>query len=80
MICSSCNTEAFAWMAEVFACPVCGSRKYVFPMFIEADLVQHIEQNILEDGESAPGGMRSEDFVEQVHRKRKRVPSDSEMS
>jgi hypothetical protein len=30
MICSTCNTEAFSWLAEIFSCPVCGSDNYHF--------------------------------------------------
>ncbi|KAF1943905.1 hypothetical protein EJ02DRAFT_342204 [Clathrospora elynae] len=31
MVCSTCSTETFAWLAEVFACFICGSCDYVFP-------------------------------------------------
>ncbi|KAF2846108.1 hypothetical protein T440DRAFT_482829 [Plenodomus tracheiphilus IPT5] len=32
MTCASCGAAAFAWMAEVFACPVCGGEDYLFPL------------------------------------------------
>jgi hypothetical protein len=28
MICMICQSESFAWMAEIFACPICGSSDY----------------------------------------------------
>jgi len=31
MICNDCQSEAFAWMAEIFACPTCGGDQYVHP-------------------------------------------------
>jgi hypothetical protein len=37
MTCADCRTEAFAWMAEVFVCPRCGSNKYLFPIHIDAN-------------------------------------------
>ncbi|KAF2703855.1 hypothetical protein K504DRAFT_507766 [Pleomassaria siparia CBS 279.74] len=29
LICADCGTEAFAWIAEIFACPVCNGCDYV---------------------------------------------------
>jgi hypothetical protein len=31
MICNNCQIGAFAWMAQVFSCPKCGSSDFVFP-------------------------------------------------
>jgi predicted nucleic acid-binding Zn-ribbon protein len=31
MICTNCQTGAFAWMVQVFACPECGGSEFVFP-------------------------------------------------
>jgi hypothetical protein len=33
MVCRTCGTGSFAWLAEIFVCPVCGDHDYVFPMF-----------------------------------------------
>ncbi|KAF1923462.1 uncharacterized protein M421DRAFT_325491 [Didymella exigua CBS 183.55] len=33
MACSTCGTEAFAWLAETFVCPTCGDDDYVVPLF-----------------------------------------------
>jgi hypothetical protein len=32
MICSTCSTSAFTWMAEAFSCPNCGDSEYVHPI------------------------------------------------
>jgi hypothetical protein len=37
MACSSCGTEAFAWLADVFSCPVCGSDTYKYPDYPDAE-------------------------------------------
>jgi hypothetical protein len=31
MVCSSCGTQAFAWLADLFSCSVCGSDRYSYP-------------------------------------------------
>ncbi|KAH3993141.1 hypothetical protein HBI13_202790 [Parastagonospora nodorum] len=31
MICITCQSEIFAWMAEIFACPTCDGTEYAFP-------------------------------------------------
>ena len=31
MICTTCSTEAFSWLAESFSCPNCGSDDYASP-------------------------------------------------
>lgn len=33
MVCRTCGTESFAWLAEIFVCTNCGDHDYVFPMF-----------------------------------------------
>lgn len=30
MVCRTCGTESFAWLAEIFVCPICGDCDYVF--------------------------------------------------
>jgi hypothetical protein len=42
MICTICSTESFAWLAEVFVCPVCGSFEYAYPTSIN-DGAEHSE-------------------------------------
>ena len=39
MICRSCNSPSFTWLANAFACPVCGETDYMYPMF--ADTPRH---------------------------------------
>lgn len=80
MICSICGTAVFAWMAEVFACPVCGSSKYVFPMFVEPHLTRREDERVPEEEDKALDELIEEESAEKAHRKRKRVPSDSESS
>lgn len=34
MVCAVCGMHSFAWLAEVFVCPVCDSCDLVFPVFL----------------------------------------------
>lgn len=45
MICTICGTESFAWLAEVFLCPVCGEFKYAFPVLVSNSCVDEGEAN-----------------------------------
>lgn len=74
LICSECGTEAFAWMAEIFACPACGQEEYVRPPYDDESTATD---------ESRPGGSNTtmsggtrRAVMTKESRKRKRRVSD----
>jgi len=83
MVCTSCEAQAFTWMAESFVCPDCGGRCYVFPTLAgeNARTVDEHEYGLVaaapgcrlvEDGGPAPvSGLR-------FGGKRKRLPSEGD--
>jgi hypothetical protein len=79
MVCRTCGTESFAWLAEVFMCPICGDHDYVFPTFAtDFDRGSAAKAG---EGEGEPERDGSvEDRVElgNLGRKRKRPTSDDE--
>lgn len=68
MICASCGDEAFAWMTEYFACPMCGSSEYVPPDY-EEEADKDDSANII-NGDTPMSG------PERIDKKRKRTASD----
>lgn len=44
MICSTCGTEAFAWLADAFCCPVCGSDKYKHPEHAHPEIASSCDE------------------------------------
>jgi hypothetical protein len=73
LICTNCQTEAFAWMAKVFACPKCGGSDFVFPEHVgESD-----EPNAADEKEdSRSGSNEPPESDTKVIGKRKRTVSD----
>jgi predicted RNA-binding Zn-ribbon protein involved in translation (DUF1610 family) len=69
MICADCQTEAFAWMADIFACPVCGSNEYIFASQSDAGNDTENDEKRTEDAE---GTLEKQGRTE---RKRKREGS-----
>ena len=74
MVCTICGTESFAWLAEIFVCPVCGEFKFAFPMFVgtnDTDWAEEKKDMIgtkkMHDGGKSVGGQG---------KKRKRSSSD----
>lgn len=68
MICITCRHEVFAWMAEEFACPTCGSSEYVSP-----------ECDGAADEDDAPEKITDQASIngpEKIAKKRKRTASD----
>ncbi|KAJ4992838.1 hypothetical protein SVAN01_01542 [Stagonosporopsis vannaccii] len=37
MVCTACGAESFAWLAEVFACPICGNFEFAVPKLLGND-------------------------------------------
>jgi hypothetical protein len=68
MICNDCMTEAFAWMAEDFSCPACGSNEYVHPDDVNG--MQPMSQKDNGNVSAASSSKRAE-----IIRKRKRSTS-----
>jgi hypothetical protein len=62
--CANCQTEAFAWVAEIFVCPVCGSHEYIFVAQDDSDTEDGKTRK--ENGEGSVGKQES------MERKRKR--------
>jgi hypothetical protein len=48
MICSTCSTETFSWLAESFNCAVCNDNNFAFPQSIAEDALNttHSEDEI----------------------------------
>jgi hypothetical protein len=48
MVCSTCSTETFSWLAESFNCAVCNDNNYTFPQSIADDGLNttHSEEEI----------------------------------
>lgn len=73
MVCATCGMHSFAWLAEVFVCPVCGDFELGFP----------VSSGYKRAGIDGFGGLavptREEDAdMEQQSRKRKGSLSDNE--
>jgi hypothetical protein len=54
MVCSTCSSETFAWLAYVFSCAVCGGNEYQDPEYVhteaassyqEADIQKQLHKN-----------------------------------
>jgi hypothetical protein len=76
MICTMCNTEAFTWMAEVFACFYCGSTEYKFPMV--AGTLTKGEEREAKAGDADEDHASTRRAGRKRKRKRKLVSSDEE--
>jgi predicted RNA-binding Zn-ribbon protein involved in translation (DUF1610 family) len=48
MMCSTCNTEAFSWLAEIFHCPICGSNDYNSPQDM---ITEYAQSRLYSEGE-----------------------------
>jgi predicted RNA-binding Zn-ribbon protein involved in translation (DUF1610 family) len=68
MICPMCGDEAFAWLAEQFACPTCGRSEYVYPES------EHEANEV--DAPNVVAYQHSIDGPASIERKRKRSGSD----
>ncbi|KAF2123372.1 hypothetical protein P153DRAFT_362072 [Dothidotthia symphoricarpi CBS 119687] len=77
LVCTTCKTEAFAWLAETFPCPVCGEFK--FESLVSAD------ERPAEEGKRSPKvddgerQSRGGDGNNVTGKKRKRSCSDDMM-
>jgi hypothetical protein len=65
MICDNCTTEAFAWIAEIFPCPMCGRDKYIYPGGAEEGLPANERNKSVHAGRIDVG-------TEEIVKKRKR--------
>lgn len=75
MVCTTCGTEPFAWLVEVFVCPICGDHDYSFPMFaIECDRESAAREG--ETGEGNDGFVKGKAEIKEAGRKRKRPLCD----
>lgn len=66
VVCANCGTEAFSWMAEVFACPACGGWEYVEPHEL-VKLEERVDRELQSPSEAVEGKKK---------RKRERSPGD----
>jgi predicted RNA-binding Zn-ribbon protein involved in translation (DUF1610 family) len=71
MICAMCGHEAFAWMAEEFACPTCGSSDYECP-----ESESEIDKDAAAYKITCQASIHD---LERLDRKRKRILSDDGM-
>jgi uncharacterized Zn finger protein (UPF0148 family) len=84
MVCDTCKTEAFTWLAEVFTCSVCGEHEYVIPIIATMDKPREaVIKNKLQHAKYAntatsPSEWAISDFMGRADRKRKRFSSDEE--
>jgi len=92
MICTTCGTEAFAWLADAFCCPTCGSDKYKHPehahpeiasSFDEADIQRQLAKEHCEESrrhfadlQKSSGKLWGGATMTTRERKRKRSLSD----
>lgn len=76
MVCTICGMESFAWLAEVFVCPVCGNFEFVSRAFLGNGQtgIEDTDQGVDLMPVVEPGSVN----VEQQSRKRKISPSDDE--
>ena len=44
MICTTCGAEAFAWLADAFCCPACGSDKYKHPEHAHPEIASSFDE------------------------------------
>lgn len=76
MVCTTCGTESFAWLAEVFACPTCGEFKFAFPTTIIGN--DRDNDNNVDEGREVDTVKARDVGVRVKGRGRKRKRSDSE--
>lgn len=83
MVCRRGGTESFAWLAEIFVCPICGDHDYVFPICAAkfdcecAGRAEEVEESEEEDGTRS---LRSATEIVMSTKKRKRADSENESS
>ena len=87
MVCRTCSTESFAWLAEIFVCPVCGDDDYVFPIFAtesnywQSPVRERESEGKVDAEEAGTGSLGCTCETEASGRKRKRTStSDSSSS
>ncbi len=81
MVCTKCGTESFAWLAEVFSCPVCGDFSFECPLSLgnnnHAETAEEDHQQSTSTTHTT-NNVRSADIGKQS-KKRKRSLSDHEI-
>lgn len=74
MVCTTCGAESFAWLAEVFACPVCSNIEFIFPAQLGNDQVRAEDSEVgagaVADAEESCAGLRP------MNKKRKKSLND----
>lgn len=75
MVCTTCGTASFAWLAEIFVCPICGEFEYAFQTF-STDTDRSRLDTDKERPEITDAELEGDTRMRQHSRKRKRPLND----